>query len=761
MNELASEFKHLNENLQCSQTKTIADDEAVHLVRMAIVADPEGFFECAVADSRDETISREKFENLFAQECKSLKMSVTEVSESAKRLFDQLDTNKDENISMPELTHITDMIRHFWKESECESVITAVLMGLLQDVQSKRESNRVPLSSDVDRVREQTLMDLAGLQEDVLRSAMADKMAKAVVKHGAAVKTSLERLEKGGNQQEDQCDNKFGLDTATYGSVTEYHRGLDVIGAPHPTIFDQMKIEAKEKLDSSDTFDAWNSGKNTTTPSKEWDFVYDPFESVSNDKPPSEWKLRHEYGGNRFPIRLQVFMHVCSATPMSQQMGASLLDKDKTFFGDYKKAPDFAETHPRWLHLEEVSMVKVLLLRLIKSQLDGVSLINALDKVKDLSGKFSAEQANIKAFDIVKALDKAFHEKTEILHSKCTLSLVKALKEEITQKVARGLSDLNRVQARVLEHLHEVAQKQDSIDLPGHKEWIAKIENKKLDSDCTFDLLVDTFKDIATKEDIKKKLDKVLHDKDGPHSTCTFHFLVCKLAGIATEEELEAIIHHFHTKIADTKMVEAEVIGLREYSGPPYVKMNSSLRVVGAHVKMVIIMPCALSKCTQDVKQALKKVVAAVAHVEPEVMSIDSVSELQTGTRIEFRVGVAPDRKKADAVRESLTESAINDCLAAKNMSNISVVEEASVVALPEHLKDNTYVNTIFATASGMRKIAQVSRIPRGRLVFRGLGGIKLPGNFTIEKEGGGRGGVDYGVYVRVFTFHCYWFIWG
>jgi hypothetical protein len=405
--------------------------------------------------------------------------------------------------------------------------------------------------------------------------------------------------------------------------------------------------------------------------------------------------------------------------------------------------------------VEEVSMVKVLLLRLTVSQLDGVSLINALDKVKHLSGKYSAEQANIKAYDIVKALDKAFHKKTEILHSKCTLALVKALKEGITTRVARGPSGLTPVQARVLEHLHEVVQKLDSIELPGHKQWLAKIEENKLHSDCTFDLLVDLFKDIATKEEMKKKLDKVLHDKDGPHSTCTFKFLVSELTGIASEEELEAIMRHFHTKVAKAKMSEAEVIGQREYSGPLYVKINASLRVVGAHVKMVIIMHCAVKQCTLDVKETFKEVVAAVANVAPEVVSIDSVSRLQTGTRIEFRVGVAPERNKADLVRELLTDSAINGGLAAKNMSSISLVEAASVVALPEHLKGNRYVNTIFAIASGMCKMAQVSRIPRGRLVFRGAGGVKLPGKFFIEKEGGGRGGVDYGVYVRVFTFHC------
>ena len=717
------------------------DDDAVHLVRMAIVADPEGFFERAVADSKDDSISRDQFEKMFAQECNA---SAGEVSESAKRLYDQLDTNKDGKISVQELTQMTDMIRHFWRESGCETVITAVLMGLVQDVQSKRESSAV--SSDVDRVREQTLKDLAGLQEDVLRSAMADKLAKAVAKHGAAVNKTLESSQKHADQQEDHCDSKFGVDTATYGSVSEYHMGLSVLGAPHPKIIDHMKMETKESKDSLDPFEAWNSGKNTTTAEKEWDIVCDPYTSVSQNKSPSEWEQKHEYGGNRSPIRLQVLMHALSATPMSDQMGASLFEKGKTFFGDYEKAAEYAATDPRWLHVEEVGMVKVLLLRLTKSQLDGVSLINALDKVKHLSAKYSAEQANIKAFDIVKALDKAFHEKTEILHSKCTVALVKALKEEITKSVARGPSALAPAQARVLEHLHEVVQKLDSIDLPGHKQWLAKIEDSKLHSDCTFDLLVDIFKDIATKEQIKKKLDKVLHDKDGPHSTCTFEFLVSQLTGIASEEELEAIMRHFHRKIAKAMMLEAEVIGQRLYSGPLYVKINASLRVLGAHVKMVIILHCALKQCTLDVKETLKQVVAAVANVGPEMVSIDSVSGLETGTRIEFRVAVAPERNKADLVRDSLTESAINAGLAAKNMSSMSLVEAPSLVALPEHLKGNRYVNVIFACASAMRKMAQVSRIPRGRVVFRGMGGVKLPATFTIEKEGGGRGGVDYGV---------------
>ena len=102
---------------------------------------------------------------------------------------------------------------------------------------------------------------------------------------------------------------------------------------------------------------------------------------------------------------------------------------------------------------------------------------------------------------------------------------------------------------------------------------------------------------------------------------------------MATEEEIEAILDHYHTKLTETNMSETEVIGeqhyicvsyyttisvssnhyicvlltlymspttvcvvvliemcvlvlgLWEYSGPLYFKMNSSLRLVGVYYK--------------------------------------------------------------------------------------------------------------------------------------------------------------------------------
>jgi len=163
-------------------------------------------------------------------------------------------------------------------------------------------------------------------------------------------------------------------------------------------------------------------------------------------------------------------------------------------------------------------------------------------------------------------------------------------------------------------------------------------------------------------------------------------------------------------------------------------------------------------------------VVAAAAHVEVDKVSMDFVadSELPDSTRITVRVVVPPEQDEAEKLCKRLTVSAIKTefvsktelaCRigpAAQEMSNISVDGEAAVVGLCEHLKGNRYVNTIFATASGMRKLSQVSCIPEGRRVFRGVGGVKLTDEFVTEKEGGGRGGVDFGECLIVLECCCY-----
>ena len=63
---------------------------------------------------------------------------------------------------------------------------------------------------------------------------------------------------------------------------------------------------------------------------------------------------------------------------------------------------------------------------------------------------------------------------------------------------------------------------------------------------------------------------------------------------------------------------------------------------------------------------------------------------------------------------------------------------------MTEHLKGNTYVNLIFACSSGMRKLSRASTLPIGGIVWRGLGGVKLPNAFVQQDEGRGLGGVDF-----------------
>jgi len=177
---------------------------------------------------------------------------------------------------------------------------------------------------------------------------------------------------------------------------------------------------------------------------------------------------------------------------------------------------------------------------------------------------------------------------------------------------------------------------------------------------------------------------------------------------------------------------------------------------------MTFILPCALEKCTQDFKEKFKEAVAAVAHAEADKVSMDFVadSERETSTRIDVRVGVPPQQDEAEQVCKRLTESGIKAELASKpgpapqQISNISLVEPPAFVGLCEHLKGNRYVNTIFATASGMRKLSHVSCIPEGRRVFRGMGEVKLTDEFVTEKEGGGRGGVDFGECLLVLEYY-------
>ena len=408
---------------------------------LAFVKDPEGFFERGASENYGD-LSVEDFK-------RACKASVPRkgISEGAlKSIFCQLDRDNRGMISLEDLTKATEVARHFYKEAMVEDVILATLVQL-----SKRESNGE---------------DLAHLSFDLVRGAVKDKVPEALAKRAEEVRDMLGRKEKADKKQKDQGIGKFAM--ATYGEATAYDEGLSSIGTPHPNIFEHIQKEATEGPDSKDAFTTWNSGEIHTSPLKEWDFVFDPFQpaSVNKNTPLNKWIPKHVYGGNRAPIRLRVFLHVTSATLMASGIR----------FGDYKKAHELPETYPQWLHIDEVDLVKVITLRFVKSQLDAVSLINAFSKKAGLKGKYKLERAKKKVGRIVVALSEG------------------------------------------------------------------------------------------------------LHERDGSASSCTYDFLVGKLKGMATEDELEAILDHYHAKFAEENMSEAEVVGMREYSGPLYVKVKNEIK---------------------------------------------------------------------------------------------------------------------------------------------------------------------------------------
>jgi hypothetical protein len=354
----------------------VEDSDTLHTVLSGIVTDPEGFFKLGAAEFSQDLSFPE-----FMQACASIVPSFSQGA--AQSIFTKLDTNKNDKVSLDELTHTTEVAKHFYKESKCESAILAALLPLVAG--------------------EQPLKALAELSEGLLRDALVDKVINALTKQANAVRETLARKKEFETREDEKGLGKFG--TATYGGVADYDKGLEAVGTPHPKVLEQMKKEATEGSDSKEIFEAWNSGSNKTFPAMEWDFVVEPFkpETICKDKHPSEWEQKHPYGGKRFPIRLQVFLHVLSVMQVASGIR----------FGDYKNAHKLPFENPEWLHVAEVSLVKVVLLRLVKSQLGGVALFNAFNKHASLrlTGKSGYKTAKIQACRIVEAISQALHEK--------------------------------------------------------------------------------------------------------------------------------------------------------------------------------------------------------------------------------------------------------------------------------------------------------------------------------------------------------------
>lgn len=77
------------------------------------------------------------------------------------------------------------------------------------------------------------------------------------------------------------------------------------------------------------------------------------------DGPRSKWALRHDYTGDRDPIRLRVFLYAVQATGRNGKV-----------YADFEAARHLAKNDPMYLTEEEVELVKMVVLRFVKAQID-------------------------------------------------------------------------------------------------------------------------------------------------------------------------------------------------------------------------------------------------------------------------------------------------------------------------------------------------------------------------------------------------------
>ena len=154
---------------------------------------------------------------------------------------------------------------------------------------------------------------------------------------------------------------------------------------------------------------------------------------MSKDAPPSAWEPKHDFGGGRAPLRIEVFSHAVGA-----KRGA-------TIFASFRDAHRLDPSDPQWLHEEEVDTVKIVLLRWCSGQLDAAALRAAFKgKGTDFKNK---KQATKKADRIVKAL-AAYLATTDGPASKSTFEGAAAALAEAEAATAEELEAL-------IDHFHE------------------------------------------------------------------------------------------------------------------------------------------------------------------------------------------------------------------------------------------------------------------------------------------------------------------
>ena len=387
-------------------------------------------------------------------------------------------------------------------------------------------------------------------------------------------------------------NGKFShLSEATYGTVQDFVAGVNAVGLPHVNPMEGMRLELKEGADSEDMFSAMNSKLNKTTPKREWDFVVKPFKDSS---------VFRETNSPHYGCRVQ------DADPLPSW--ESSLDKT----GGPSKPAFAGGPCGKWEMGGRTEMRLQVFLHAASAK-----------------GEHGHQFGD---YELAAELDFNNPDDKELWLHPAEIGFVKVA----VMRFAR--SQLRR--ATLGEALHTTSARPQLC----HGESFLRPSTAKQVFLCNPKCHV---KEKDTMETGLQALASVLKD-----ASCTWGQVVqvSKDNNFLDREQLEAVVRYYHQKLADAQLTEPEVIGLRAYTGPMYLKFNTVLR---------------------------------------------ETSPVFDGTA-------------------------------------------------SEHLQGNRYVNSIHCTLSGLTKLSKQCVIPKGRKLYRGISGRRLPQSFLQDKTGTGRGGMEW-----------------
>jgi hypothetical protein len=243
-------------------------------IKADLASDPRSFFDKADADkSRD--ISAEE----WIEVCK---LDVPQSTARLESLFEEI-ARGHKQISLDRLTDFaeaTNLIRSFVQESKCSEVIAEILARWLV--------SRRPMTGEYGTKEAEQLLAGVRAQDAADTVAKASKALAALSQGAADVKKALAHRSQDAGME---LGSKYAGPRRRTAGVQRFRRASNILGVPHPQIFEAMKEElVDEGKGAGKTFEAWNSGRNVTTTGKEWRFVAEPFD-------PSTVKAEVDPGG--------------------------------------------------------------------------------------------------------------------------------------------------------------------------------------------------------------------------------------------------------------------------------------------------------------------------------------------------------------------------------------------------------------------------------------------------------------------------------